>query len=118
MGVDEFRKWSLEQGHYFDIAEENYIAATSSEMTYWDSQALAKEHEDMLHTPLPSHSPAITKDPLILMAAYEGNLDRYARLRRPKMLDREAEAVIRGVYDNTTQHALSTGPCRNSPRTS
>ena len=71
-------------------------------MTYWDSQALAKEHEDMLHTPLPSHSPAITKDPLILMAAYEGNLDRYARLRRPKMLDREAEAVIRGVYDNTT----------------
>ena len=90
------------KGHYFDIVEDNYIAETSSELTPEDFQALAKEYEDMLYTPLPFHLPAITKDPLILMAAYEGNLDRYVRLRRPKMLNREEEAVIRGIYHNTT----------------
>lgn len=36
------------------------------------------------------------------MAAYKGNLDRYIRLRRPRMLKEEFEAVIRGIYHNTT----------------
>lgn len=91
----------MARGHYFDIIEDGYIAETT-EMNHRFLQVLAKEHEDMLYTPLPPHLPTITKDPLILMAAYEGNLDRYVRLRRPKMLDCQAEAVIRGIYHNTT----------------
>ncbi|KAB5575734.1 hypothetical protein GE09DRAFT_602608 [Coniochaeta sp. 2T2.1] len=102
VGVDKFKGWSLGKEHNFDIVEDNYIAETSSRMSHEAFQALAKEHEDMLYTPLHPHLPAITKDPLILMAAYEGNLDRYVRLRRPKMLHREAQAVIRGIYHNTT----------------
>lgn len=106
VGADMFREWSTGRehntAHYFDIVEDKYIAETSSEMTHEAFQVLAREHEDMMYTPLPLHLPATTKDPLILMAAYEGNLDRYARLRRPRMLEEEAQAVIRGIYHNTT----------------
>jgi hypothetical protein len=56
----------------------------------------------MMYMPSLSHLPALTKDPLILMAAYEGNLDRYIRLRRPVLLRQEENAIIRGIYHNTT----------------
>ncbi|KAL2128570.1 hypothetical protein VTI74DRAFT_9011 [Chaetomium olivicolor] len=36
------------------------------------------------------------------MAAYEGNVDRYHRLRRPKMVHGEEEAAIRGIYHSTS----------------
>lgn len=39
---------------------------------------------------------------LIHMAAYEGNVDRYARLRRPFMIEDEFACIIRGIYHNTT----------------
>jgi hypothetical protein len=63
---------------------------------------LTESEVPLLYSPLPLDLPKIDKDPLILMAAYEGNVDRYARLRRPKMIPEEAESVIRGIYHNTT----------------
>ncbi len=63
-----------------------------------------KVEEDVTHllyTPLPVDLPTINKDLLILMAAYHGNIDRYARLRRPKMIRREKDCVLRGIYHNT-----------------
>jgi hypothetical protein len=97
ISVDKIKAWRPE---YFDIVEDYFIAETSSELTHEDFQAL--EHVDMMYTPLPLHLPTVTKDPLILMAAYEGNLDRYIRLRRPILLKQEEKAIIRGIYHNTT----------------
>ncbi|OIW32666.1 hypothetical protein CONLIGDRAFT_660508 [Coniochaeta ligniaria NRRL 30616] len=99
IGLDQYAKFD---GHYFDIVEDYYVAETSSELNHSDFQALDPEHVDMIYTPLLSHLPAVTKDPLILMAAYEGNLDRYIRLRRPQLLRQEEKAIIRGIYHNTT----------------
>jgi len=36
------------------------------------------------------------------MAAYEGNVDRYSRLRRPRKVENEEEAIVHGVYHSTT----------------
>ncbi|ORY68227.1 uncharacterized protein BCR38DRAFT_334985, partial [Pseudomassariella vexata] len=42
------------------------------------------------------------KDILILMAAWEANIDRYYRFRRPTMLPEEVCCVKRGIYYHTT----------------
>ncbi|KPM45271.1 hypothetical protein AK830_g1307 [Neonectria ditissima] len=54
-----------------------------------------------LYTPLPLDLPNVDKDVLILMAAWSGNIDRYARLRRERMVLGERECVIRGIYHHT-----------------
>lgn len=104
IGLSEYKEWSVSKGHYFDIVEDNYVAETSSKYDHEDLQELAPEYVDLMYTPLPPafHLPTLAKDTLILMAAYEGNLDRYVRLRRPRWIHREAEAIIRGIYHNTT----------------
>ncbi len=56
------------------------------------------EMADYLARPLPPDLPSGNKDMLILAAAYTGNVDRYARLRRPSMVDNEAGCVVRGIY--------------------
>ena len=58
----------------------------------------------LLYSPLPADLPALTvdKDMLILMAAFEGNIDRYARLRRPYPIKGETHCVVRGIYHNTS----------------
>lgn len=43
----------------------------------------------------------VNKDILILMAAYIGNVDRYARLHRPKFIVTELPCIIRGIYHGT-----------------
>ncbi|KGQ09459.1 hypothetical protein BBAD15_g5206 [Beauveria bassiana D1-5] len=53
---------------------------------------------EYLAKPLPPDLPMGNKDILILAAAYTGNVDRYARLRRPQMVDQEAGCVVRGIY--------------------
>jgi hypothetical protein len=56
----------------------------------------------LLYEPLPPDLPTVKKDFLIQMAAYEGNIDRYARLARPRLVDRvELACVIRGIYHHT-----------------
>lgn len=57
--------------------------------------------EPLLIAPLPTHLPPVDKDLLICLAAYNGDLDRYSRLRRPHMVRLELECVIRGIYHNT-----------------
>lgn|SRR5690625_4882886 len=58
----------------------------------------------LLYSPLPPNLPAfiINKDVLIPMAVYEGNLDRYKRLRRPYFIPNEIACVVRGIYHNTS----------------
>lgn len=56
----------------------------------------------LLYTTLPTDLPTINKDLLILMAAYYGNIERYARLRRPNRWGRwEISCAVRGIYHNT-----------------
>ncbi|OIW29065.1 hypothetical protein CONLIGDRAFT_406904 [Coniochaeta ligniaria NRRL 30616] len=64
-----------------------------------DSKAL-----ELLYKPLPRDLPTVDKDILILTAAWSGNVDRYARLRRPtwpRMIDGEVQCVVRGIYHDT-----------------
>jgi hypothetical protein len=89
----------------FDITEDGHISETGTHRHFLESQGtLPSKHVELLYVPLPPHLPISTtfKDPLILMAAYEGNLDRYLRLRRPRMVEHERSAVLRGIYHNTT----------------
>lgn len=97
LGPDRFEDWPK---HYFNITEDCNVAEISS--TKIHDEPLALQDVSLLYTPLPPHLPTTNKDPLILMAAYEGNLDRYVRLSRPWMLRDELYALIRGIYHNTT----------------
>ncbi|KAL4944050.1 hypothetical protein BDV06DRAFT_220627 [Aspergillus oleicola] len=56
-----------------------------------------------LYSPLPDELPSgVHKDPLLLYAAYVGNIDRYVRLRDPThMIKHELECIIRGIYHDT-----------------
>ncbi|KAF7560272.1 hypothetical protein G7046_g3876 [Stylonectria norvegica] len=83
---------------YFDICED------------WNLDILGIRFEErpidegtmkLSYSALPLDLPAVEKDFLILMAAWSGNIDRYARLRRPYMISGERQCVIRGIYFNT-----------------
>ncbi|KAJ5962012.1 hypothetical protein N7501_006953 [Penicillium viridicatum] len=54
----------------------------------------------LLYSSLPSDLPPVNKDSLILSAAYRGDIDRYARLRRPQMIEQEFHAIILGIYNH------------------
>ena len=84
----------------FDITEDGGIDDHDTAAQH--NPPLAEQDVPLLYSPLPLDLPTMNKDVLILMAAYEGNVDRYVRLRRPEMIPEEAEAVIRGIYHNTT----------------
>lgn len=82
---------------YFDITEDMGIA----EETVGDyPPMLTTEETALLYNPLPQDLPTTNKDLLILIAAYYGNIDRYARLRRagPTLIAHEYECIIRGIY--------------------
>ncbi|KAB5569907.1 hypothetical protein GE09DRAFT_957716, partial [Coniochaeta sp. 2T2.1] len=55
----------------------------------------------LLHQPLPRDLPTVDKNLLILMAAWSGDIDRYARLRRPRMIAGEVACLVRGIHHNT-----------------
>ena len=88
----------------FDITETAHVGEVTTDASYTAVQqgTMPPEHVELFYTPLPLHLPTMVKDPLIIMAAYEGNLDRYLRLRRPEMIMGEHGAVLRGIYQNTT----------------
>ncbi|KAK2012103.1 hypothetical protein LZ32DRAFT_678421 [Colletotrichum eremochloae] len=95
---DEFslRRWP---GHYFDIQEDSNAGPYK-----WPRPGCAVLQDDdinLLHEPLPRDLPPVNKDILILMAAWDGNIDRYARLRRPVTIPNEVSAVVRGAYHHT-----------------
>lgn len=66
-------------------------------------RSLHPEEVRLLYEPLPLDLPTMKKDLLIEMAAYDGNVDRYARLRHPldPMSHMELLSVIRGIYHHT-----------------
>ncbi|KXT06319.1 hypothetical protein AC578_9174 [Pseudocercospora eumusae] len=77
----------------FNIAEDmnidsvdQYQAAKSSSDEVRHSQLLIK----LMTEPLPVELPTIDKDLLLLVAAYSGDIDRYARLRRPRLWSKQA----------------------------
>ncbi|KAK3386245.1 hypothetical protein B0T20DRAFT_457738 [Sordaria brevicollis] len=87
----------------FDILETDHIGLETTPPGQTDQSTLPQQHVNLLYTPLfNEHLPTLIKNPLIVMAAYEGNLDRYLRLRRPKMVMGEYGAILRGIYHNTT----------------
>ncbi|GFF48409.1 hypothetical protein IFM58399_08293 [Aspergillus lentulus] len=101
-GCDEdwsiFDVLSIRDRGIFDITEDDRIDEFTSE-------PLPPQNDDvshLLYTPLPADLPTMNKDLLILMAAYYGNIERYARLRRPNSwVTTEVECVVRGVYHNS-----------------
>ncbi|KAK7427574.1 hypothetical protein QQZ08_005849 [Neonectria magnoliae] len=64
-------------------------------------QPISQETLSLLYSPLPLDLPNVDKDVLILMAAWSGNMDRYTRLRRERMVPGERECVVRGIYHHT-----------------
>lgn len=64
-------------------------------------QPPTQDVSEFLYTPLPFDLPNIDKDLLILMAAWNGNVDRYSRLRRHVMIEKEFACVIRGICHDT-----------------
>ncbi|KAF3935662.1 hypothetical protein ABW19_dt0206503 [Dactylella cylindrospora] len=83
----------------WDIAEDwKFDDAKQAEE---QQQHFPTEVTPFLYTALPKDLPALNKDVLIFSAAYHGDFERYARLRRPKMLPTELSCVVRGIYHNT-----------------
>lgn len=90
--------------YYFNITEDWNIDSHIS--TFYDTQdsgqRTSEEMTELMWNPLPVDLPWGNKDLLILMAAYYGNIDRYARLRRPMHVSMaEAHCIVRGIYHNT-----------------
>ncbi|KAM7198758.1 hypothetical protein V8F20_006073 [Naviculisporaceae sp. PSN 640] len=90
---------------YFNITEDwNIDEYTCTDYYYanWPQRPSSQAMIDLLWSPLPFDLPWGDKDLLILMAAYHGNIDRYARLRRPYHVSwAESHCVQRGIYHNT-----------------
>ncbi|KAK2050101.1 hypothetical protein LZ31DRAFT_590369 [Colletotrichum somersetense] len=88
-------KYNRHYEHYFDIQEDGRIDEPSDPSVH---QTLEDEHISLFYSPLPKDLPTTNKDVLIIMAAWEGNIDRYLQLRRPVRIANEISAVIRGIY--------------------
>lgn len=87
--------------NYFDTTGAG--GACGSSTGHGHNIPLAEYHVPLLYLPLPMDFPArVNKDLLIYMAAYEGNVDRYARQRRPFVIQGEANCIIQGFCHNTT----------------
>lgn len=112
-----------------DIEEDGRVSDTEMiqchELDETDSEIrefLTIEESRLLYMPLPRDLPTVKKDLLIQMAAYEGNVDRYARLMRPNSMSRlELPCVVRGIFHHTMfarwwADQLETNPQRITQR--
>ncbi|KAH8879291.1 hypothetical protein GQ53DRAFT_800282 [Thozetella sp. PMI_491] len=103
--LDEWDPWGGEgyKEQLFNITEDLSIdeIETDARELLEDPPPFADNMSHLLTSPLPSDLPAGNKDLLILMAASKGNIDRYARLRRPVPHRSELYCVIRGIYHNS-----------------
>ncbi|KAM7184572.1 hypothetical protein V8F33_012908 [Rhypophila sp. PSN 637] len=94
---------------YFNITEDwnidEYTSMTersSEDITKGPKRPQSEAMLEVLWSPLPFDLPWGDKDLLILMAAYHGNVDRYARLRRPEHVSyAERRCLVRGIYHHT-----------------
>ncbi|KZL63862.1 hypothetical protein CI238_12761 [Colletotrichum incanum] len=73
--------------HYFDVQEDAHIHTTG----FLDSEGMRLESKfaDLVCKPLSQDLPTMKKDILIVAAAWDGNMDRYQRLRRPETVSNE-----------------------------
>jgi hypothetical protein len=85
---------------HWDISEDGGMQ-DGIDATETVNEPIGPDHAHLLYSPLPRDLPAVNKDLLILMAAWEGNIDRYARLQRPHMIRGEAFCIVRGVHHST-----------------
>ncbi|GFF30323.1 hypothetical protein IFM58399_02544 [Aspergillus lentulus] len=79
----------------FNITEDMNVGEVNSE------EPQLNYLPELLSQPLPVDLPQGNKDLLILMAAYYGNIERYARLRRSRMIEGEPGCLVRGIYHNS-----------------
>ncbi|BCS20906.1 uncharacterized protein APUU_21338A [Aspergillus puulaauensis] len=100
--------WDIEKAHmpwteyhtdppYFNITEDWGI---DDKDCAGPNPKAPEDYFPLVYTPLPADLPFIDKDKLIQVAAYNGEIDRYARLRRPRMLEDEWAMVVHGIYHN------------------
>jgi hypothetical protein len=85
---------SLSGWDYFNITEDYNLDSYETPPIAKDQGTVTK----LLYSPLPLDLPEIQKDLLILMAGWQGSIDRYSRLRRPFLIDKEEECIIHGIY--------------------
>lgn len=84
----------------FNLTEDMHIDQHESDENV-RRLSVDREEVRLLSQTLPVDLPSVQKDLLIVMAAYYGDVDRYARLRRPQFLLNELGCCIRGIYHNT-----------------
>ncbi|KAF3034810.1 hypothetical protein E8E12_005706 [Didymella heteroderae] len=82
---------------HFNITEDMSIDTYNVSAPETDQSVVAP----LLYNPLPLDLPTVQKDVLILMAALRGDIDRYARLRRPYRIKKEAACLVRGIYHSS-----------------
>jgi hypothetical protein len=81
---------------YFNITEDRCVGE-DPEGNY-PPPYIKEDIAKLLYNALPVDLPTVNKDLLILMAAYNGDVDRYTRLRRPVMIEGELGCLVRGIY--------------------
>lgn len=90
--------FDLQELDDWNLTEDSKIDIRGYKHDFWRTDI---DPTTLLYEPLPKHLPNINKDLLICMAAFNGDIDRYARLRRPCWVARERECLYRGIYHNT-----------------
>ncbi len=102
----------LEAGNGFDTTEDGCMGLNHPELNA-GPPILAPHEIALLHSPLPFDLPTMHKTALTLWAAYNGDIDRWDRLRgrRPWALRLEATCLARGCQFNTAMAVwLSQSP--------
>ncbi|OQE14994.1 hypothetical protein PENFLA_c034G09765 [Penicillium flavigenum] len=88
-----------------DIEEDRYMGLEYSEPDESRYDDVTSQEATLLWGPLPLDLPTLKKELVRQMAAYEGNVDRYNRLRNTRsqkeMGETEARCVVCGIYHNT-----------------
>ncbi|KAJ5818248.1 hypothetical protein N7474_003839 [Penicillium riverlandense] len=101
-----------------DIEEDGFIGLESLGLEDCDAK-FGPGDSEQLWMPLPPDLPVLEKRLQTQMAAWDGNVDRYARLMHPRRLRTEIEynCILRGIYHNTAfarwwAYQLETHPGR------
>lgn len=102
-----------------DIEEDGFIGLKGNTSKIDRDAKLGPADSMHLWMPLPLDLPPIDKRLPTQLAAWEGNVDRYARLMHPRRLRTETEynCILRGIYHHTSfarwwAYQLETNPGR------
>jgi hypothetical protein len=98
---DENSSFTWHPGYEEQVLDITEDQGMDLESVYHEHGKMTPEVLDLLTSPLPRDLPIVDKDVLVLMAAYNGDIDRYVRLRRPSFICSELQCCIRGIFHNT-----------------